>query len=81
MRSHSQALAGLVDALEHALAEAKGAAPRLAVIHAQAPEVAQRLVEVCAPRLRVRAEVVNTLSIGIAVHFGPGTVGVVGYVP
>ncbi len=80
-RSHSQALAGLVDALEQALAETKGAAPRLAVIHAQAPEAAQRLVELCTQRLGVRPEVVNTLSIGIAVHFGPGTVGVVGYVP
>jgi DegV family protein with EDD domain len=80
-RSHSQALAGLVDALEQALAEMKGATPRLAVIHAQAPEAAQRLVDACMKRLRVRPEVVNTLSIGIAVHFGPGTVGVVGYVP
>jgi DegV family protein with EDD domain len=80
-RSHSQALAGLVDAVEQALAETKGAAPRLAVIHAQAPEAAQRLVDACMKRLRVRPEVVNTLSIGIAVHFGPGTVGVVGYVP
>jgi len=80
-RSHTQALAGLVDALEHALATDGSAAPRLAVIHAQAPEAAQRLVELCAQRLRVRPEVVNTLSIGIAVHFGPGTVGVVGYLP
>ncbi len=80
-RSRGQALTGLLDALEHALATQDGAPPRLAVIHAQAPEAAQRLVEACTQRLRRRPEVVNTLSIGIAVHFGPGTVGVVGYVP
>ncbi|MCX7668943.1 MAG: DegV family protein [Anaerolineae bacterium] len=80
-RSHAQALTGLVDALEQALKGQEGAAPRLAVIHAQAPEAARRLAEACAERFRQLPEVINTLSIGIAVHFGPGTVGVVGYVP
>jgi DegV family protein with EDD domain len=80
-RSRAQALIALVDSLQHALAPQVSARLRLAVIHAQAPQVARRLVELCTERFGVRPEVVYTLSIGIAVHFGPGTVGVVGYGP
>ncbi|MEJ5199194.1 MAG: DegV family protein [Anaerolineae bacterium] len=80
-RSRSQALNGLIEAMEQALKGQEGGPPRLAVIHAQAPEAARWLAEACAKRFRQLPEVINTLSIGIAVHFGPGTVGLVGYVP
>jgi DegV family protein with EDD domain len=80
-RSRAQALRAMMDALEHALEDQRGAPARLAVIHAQAPEAAQELAAACEQRLLRRPEVINTLSIGIAVHFGPGTVGVVGYIP
>ncbi len=81
VRSRSQALAGLIEALGDALARWGDAPPRLAVIHAQAAEVAQELAAACLKRFGKLPDVINTLSIGIAVHLGPGTVGVVGYVP
>jgi DegV family protein with EDD domain len=80
-RSRGQALRGLVDNLVHALEPLTGAPPKIAVIHAQAPEAAAELATACADRLRTQPAVVSTLSLGIAVHFGPGTVGVIGYNP
>lgn len=80
-RSRAQALNGLVEALHQALKGQEGPAPRLAVIHAQAPEAARQLAALCRERFQQLPEIINTLSIGIAVHFGPGTVGMVGYVP
>ena len=62
------------------LAEALGNRPaRLAVIHAQAPDVAEQMRQALVARTRPVEVFVCDLSIGIAVHFGPGTVGVVGY--
>ncbi len=80
-RSRSQALAGLINALGDALAKWGDASPKLAVIHAQAAQTAQELAAACLKRFGKLPDVINTLSIGIAVHLGPGTVGVVGYVP
>lgn len=80
-RSSSQALAGLIAALAQALEPLGNALPRLAVIHAQAPQAARELAAACQQQFRKAPDVIHTLSIGIAVHFGPGTLGVVGYVP
>jgi len=80
-RSRAQALSGLIESLRQALKEQADRAPRLAVIHAQAPEAARQLADLCAEQFHRVPEIINTLSIGIAVHFGPGTVGIVGYVP
>jgi DegV family protein with EDD domain len=78
VRSWAQGLQALVDALAEALEHQPG---RIAVIHAQSPDVAERVRAAVAVRLPVLEILVHELSIGIAVHFGPGTVGVVGYHP
>jgi DegV family protein with EDD domain len=78
VRSRAQGLQALVDALAEALENRPG---QLAVIHAQAPDAAEQVRAALAARLSGSAIVIRELSIGIAVHFGPGTVGVVGYHP
>ena len=87
VRSQAQALARLVDILVEALEDAgstdlseRGPA-RIAVIHASAPELGEQLRDKLAKRLRTTEILVQELSMGIAVHFGPRTVGVVGYKP
>ena len=78
VRSRAQGLQALVDALSERLGDLPA---RVAVIHAQAPEAAEQVRAALAAVLHVRQISVHELSVGIAVHFGPGTVGVVGYVP
>lgn len=77
VRGRSKALQALVDALAEALAE--HAPAKIAVIHAQAPEAAEQVRQAVLARLRDAQVMVRELSLGIAVHFGPGTVGLVGY--
>jgi DegV family protein with EDD domain len=76
VRSRAQALQALVDSLAEVLEEQPG---RLAVIHAQAPDAAEQVRAALAGRLPGSEIIVHELSIGIAVHFGPGTVGAIGY--
>ncbi len=79
VRGRPKALQTLVESL---LERLKGqAAARLAVIHAQAPEAAEQVRRALLARLPDAQVFVRDLSLGIAVHFGPGTVGVVGYNP
>jgi DegV family protein with EDD domain len=78
VRSRVQALQSLVDALSERLGDRPAC---VAVIHAQAPETAEQVQAMVAERVRVTQMFVHELSVGIAVHFGPGTVGVVGYNP
>lgn len=78
VRSRAQGLRALVDALAEALENRPG---KLSVIHAQAPDAAEQVRAALAARLPGSEIVVRELSIGLAVHFGPGTVGVVGYHP
>jgi DegV family protein with EDD domain len=47
------------------------------VIHAEAPEVAQALVQRVQSEFRIRELFVEKLSLALAVHLGPGTVGLV----
>jgi DegV family protein with EDD domain len=76
VRSQAQAMRALVDAL----AEEMGGLPvQVAVIHAQAPQAAEQLRATIAEQLDVTRVFVQDLSLGVAVHFGPGTVGLVGY--
>lgn len=79
VRGRAKALQALVDALIERLAA--HAPAKIAVIHAQAPEMAEQVRQALAARVRDAQVVVRDLSLGIAVHFGPGTVGVVGYNP
>ncbi len=79
LRGRPQALRALVDSLVEALAEQRPAL--VAVIHAQAPDAAESVRQAVLARLQNAQVIVRELSIGIAVHFGPGTVGIVGYNP
>ncbi len=47
------------------------------VIHAEAPEMAQALVQRVQSEFRIRELFVEKLSLALAVHLGPGTVGLV----
>jgi DegV family protein with EDD domain len=77
-RSRAQALELLVQSA----AELAGDLPtEVAVVHAQAPDVARQVLESVKARVNTLSASVAELSIGIAVHFGPGTVGVVAYHP
>lgn len=78
VRSRAQGLQALVDALVERLEDRSS---QVAVIHAQAPAAAEQVRRAIAARLHDAEITVRELSIGIAVHFGPGTVGVVGYNP
>jgi len=51
----------------------------VAVIHAEAPEAASALLERVRSEFRVKELFVEKLSIGVAVHLGPGTLGLVAY--
>ena len=51
----------------------------LAVVHARAPEAAQRLIEQLKERFQCAELIVTELSIGVAANLGPGTIGIVAY--
>ena len=51
----------------------------LAAIHAEAPEAAHALLDRAKSLLDCRESFVSDLAACLAVHFGPGTVGLVGY--
>lgn len=51
----------------------------MAVIHAQAPQLASRLLARVEREFNTRELFVEKLSLGVAVHLGPGTVGLVAY--
>jgi len=53
----------------------------LAAIHAEAPEAAQALLERAKALMNCREAFVTELAASLAVHFGPGTVGLVSYEP
>jgi DegV family protein with EDD domain len=78
VRSRTQALRTLIDTLCEQLGDRPA---RVAVIHAHDPETAEQVRDALAQRVRAAQIIVSELSIGIAVHLGPGTIGVVGYNP
>lgn len=51
----------------------------LGVLHALNPQRAEQLLKMAHTRLNVQNSFVGNLSISVAVHFGPGTVGLVAY--
>lgn len=52
----------------------------LAIVHAACPEIAQSLVEKIRTRIPSHGDIVITeLSIPVAAHLGPGTIGIVAY--
>jgi DegV family protein with EDD domain len=71
-------------AIEHVLALAQEAvgvdAPvNVAAVHAEAPADAEKLLELAQQSLNVRETFVEDLATSLAVHFGPGTVGLCTY--
>ncbi|NOZ71148.1 MAG: DegV family protein [Chloroflexi bacterium] len=52
---------------------------RLAVVHAQAPAAAQTLAALAQEHLNCGEPLITTLATSVAVHLGPGTVGLVAY--
>jgi fatty acid-binding protein DegV len=51
----------------------------LAVIHAEAPDEARETLDQAKRIFQCNETFVDDLAISLAVHFGPGTVGVVAY--
>ncbi len=62
--------------VELAVEAAKGREVTIAVVHAAAPEEAERLKEALAEKLRVKEFFVNYLGPVIGTHTGPGTLGI-----
>lgn len=82
VRGRPKALQTLVESLLKRLANQTGkATAKIAVIHAQAPQAAEQVRQALLAHLPNAQVFIRDLSLGIAVHFGPGTVGVVGYKP
>ena len=52
---------------------------RLAVVHAEAPEEAQMLLERALQTFNAQESFLEDLAISLAVHFGPGTLGLIAY--
>jgi DegV family protein with EDD domain len=78
VRSQAEAIRTLVDTFVQAIG---GLPAEVAVIHAEAPQAAEQVRAAIAGRLNTSPIYLQDLSLGVAVHFGPGTVGVVGYNP
>jgi DegV family protein with EDD domain len=76
VRSQAQAMRALVETFTE---EMGGLPAQVAVIHAQAPQAAEQLRAAIAEQIGATRIFVQVLSLGVAVHFGPGTVGLVGY--
>ena len=70
---------GRPDAQDHDRAAGHAAPVNLAVIHAEAPEAGQALLERARALFNCRESFVADLAASLAVHFGPGTIGLVGY--
>jgi DegV family protein with EDD domain len=78
VRSQAQAMRTLVDTFVEEMGELPA---KVAVIHAQAPQAAEQVRAAMAEHFDATRILVQDLSLGVAVHFGPGTIGVVGYNP
>jgi DegV family protein with EDD domain len=77
LRSRKKALARLLELTEEAVGTSKPI--NLAVIHAEAPEVAEEMLERAKGIFNCQETFVDDLAISLAVQFGPGTVGLVSY--
>lgn len=72
-RAKDQILKNMVDVL------GSRAPVNLAVVHAQAHEAGQALLEEARSVFNCRESFLTELATSLAVHFGPGTIGLVGY--
>ncbi|KPL82786.1 hypothetical protein SE15_12075 [Thermanaerothrix daxensis] len=76
VRGRQRALERIVDDLKQQM---KGRKINLAVVHAAAPELAQDLVARIKSLLSCQEVIITDLSIPVAAHLGPGTIGIVAY--
>jgi len=76
VRGRQRALERIVEDLRQQMQERK---INLAVVHAAAPEVAQELVAKIKALLNCQDVIVTDLSVPVAAHLGPGTIGIVAY--
>jgi fatty acid-binding protein DegV len=51
----------------------------VATIHAEAPAEAEKLLDLAQENLNARETFIEDLATSLAVHFGPGTIGLVTY--
>jgi len=77
LRSRKKALTRLLELTEEAVGTSKPI--NLAVIHAEAPEAAEELLERAKGIFNCQETFIADLAISLAVQFGPGTVGLVSY--
>lgn len=77
LRSRKKALTRLLELTEEAVGTSKPI--NLAVIHAEAPEVAEEMLERAKGIFNCQETFIEDLAISLAVQFGPGTVGLVSY--
>jgi DegV family protein with EDD domain len=76
VRSKKMAMARLVALTQDKLQQQP---VNIAVIHAQAAAQAQTLLNLAQNQLNVQRSYVQDLALSLAVHFGPGTLGLVAY--
>jgi DegV family protein with EDD domain len=76
VRSQQRALTYIVDAMRARFGEQP---VNVAVVNARAPELGQALLERARQSLNCTDAITTSLSISVAAHLGPGTVGVVAY--
>jgi DegV family protein with EDD domain len=74
VRTQSRALDRMVDLVWEQVGDRLA---DMAIIHAQAPQLASELLSRVEKEFKIREIFVETLSLGVAVHLGPGTVGLV----
>jgi DegV family protein with EDD domain len=77
LRSRKKALNRLLELTEEAVGTSKPV--NLAVIHAEAPDVASELLERAKAIFNCQESFIADLATSLAVQFGPGTVGLVSY--
>lgn len=70
-------------AIEHILSLTRNAVHdspvQVGVVHAQAPDRAETLMKAAKSSLNVQSAYIEDVAISLAVHFGPGTVGLIAY--
>lgn len=77
VRTRQYAMDKIVEDVKNQIGDRKS---HLAIVHAACPETAQTLVEKIRSRIPVHGDIVITeLSIPVAAHLGPGTIGIVAY--
>ena len=75
-RSHRRA----IDRMLELTAERVGDAPiNLGIVHAISPQEAEKLLAQAKTKLNCQESYINDLSLGLAVQFGPGTLGIITY--